>query len=288
MPKSIGEALKKLRIQAGLTQEEMCDDVISVSAYSKIERGVHSIDMDTLISILSRNSVMLIVEEFFRELLVNNSKSGGDTELAIDLNIAFLANDFDALNKLKFKIEALPDNKDLLESWNLIRVSLNKASLLPNNNIKKKIKKFRKVENQNIISLTQLKLLLPYLSVEEGMKYLEDTWKKVNRQYTAISDVPFIFLEAYTKVVVIYLELLLKRHIDKELFKRPLDIINTIVQSADYQPITSLGIKAKKIESIINRDKKLYQKIIKVEKIIGLSDENYSEEVGNHPYYSEQ
>ena len=288
--KSIGEVLKEIRVQAGLTQKEMCDGVCSVSAYSKIERGVHEIDIETLISILSRNSVMLVIEDLFKTLLVNSTKINGggkDAPIAIDLNMAFMANDLDALNKLKIKIHALPDNKKLLENWKLMYSSLSKKdkSFSLNQSAKKKIESFRRVENQNIISLTQLQLLLPYLSSEESFLYIKIIWDKVNFKYLEVSNIPFIFLKSYVKVIILHLELLLKRHAKKEDFKEPLEIINTILKNVDYQPIVSLGIKAKKIESIINRDEKTYKKIIKVEKIMGLCNENITEEVNDHPYY---
>ncbi|WP_297951110.1 helix-turn-helix transcriptional regulator [uncultured Lactobacillus sp.] len=37
----IGEALKALRLQSGMTQTEMAPDIITESAYLKVERGVH-------------------------------------------------------------------------------------------------------------------------------------------------------------------------------------------------------------------------------------------------------
>lgn len=37
----IGEALKALRLQSGMTQTEMAADVITKFAYSKVERCVH-------------------------------------------------------------------------------------------------------------------------------------------------------------------------------------------------------------------------------------------------------
>lgn len=201
--------------------------------------------------------------------------------------MAFMANDLDALNKLKIKIHALPDNKKLLENWKLMYSSLSKKdkSFSLNQSAKKKIESFRRVENQNIISLTQLQLLLPYLSSEESFLYIKIIWDKVNFKYLEVSNIPFIFLKSYVKVIILHLELLLKRHAKKEDFKEPLEIINTILKNVDYQPIVSLGIKAKKIESIINRDEKTYKKIIKVEKIMGLCNENITEEVNDHPYY---
>ena len=50
---TVGEALKQMRLQAGLTQTEMTAGVVSESFYSKIERGVHAVDVQVLINILS-------------------------------------------------------------------------------------------------------------------------------------------------------------------------------------------------------------------------------------------
>ena len=41
---TIGEALKQIRKQAGLTQTQMTAGLITESFYSKVERGVHAID----------------------------------------------------------------------------------------------------------------------------------------------------------------------------------------------------------------------------------------------------
>lgn len=49
---TIGELLKSTRLNAGWTQKEMAAGVVSESFYSKVERGIHHIDADTLLEIL--------------------------------------------------------------------------------------------------------------------------------------------------------------------------------------------------------------------------------------------
>lgn len=51
----IGDILKAYRVRAGLTQEQMTGGVVSESFYSKVERGIHKIDVDTLVEMLQAN-----------------------------------------------------------------------------------------------------------------------------------------------------------------------------------------------------------------------------------------
>jgi len=50
---TIGEALKQLRLHAGLTQNQMAAGLMSESFYSKVERDVHEIDANLLIELLT-------------------------------------------------------------------------------------------------------------------------------------------------------------------------------------------------------------------------------------------
>lgn len=49
---AVGDELRALRKKAGYTQTEMAAGIVSESFYSKVERGVHKIDVDTLFEIL--------------------------------------------------------------------------------------------------------------------------------------------------------------------------------------------------------------------------------------------
>ena len=59
----IGRKLKQLRYDLGLTQTEMAAGVISVSFYSKVERGLHDIGAEELIEILQKHNISF--QEFF-------------------------------------------------------------------------------------------------------------------------------------------------------------------------------------------------------------------------------
>lgn len=62
---TIGERLKELRLFLGLTQEEMTQEVVSESFYSKVERGTSKINILDLLEILNKNGINL--EDFFEE-----------------------------------------------------------------------------------------------------------------------------------------------------------------------------------------------------------------------------
>ena len=53
----IGKSLRETRLAAGLTQTEMAAGVVSESFYSKVERGIHNIDADTLVKLLKARKI---------------------------------------------------------------------------------------------------------------------------------------------------------------------------------------------------------------------------------------
>lgn len=70
---TIGEALKTCRINAGLTQTQMAAGFVSESFYSKVERGVHSIDADLLFKILAAHQIS--IAEFANMFELQDEKS---------------------------------------------------------------------------------------------------------------------------------------------------------------------------------------------------------------------
>ncbi len=51
---NIGEALKQYRTNAGLTQKEFTQNILSPAHYSKIERNLHEISANDLLKLLSQ------------------------------------------------------------------------------------------------------------------------------------------------------------------------------------------------------------------------------------------
>ena len=103
MAKSIGEALKEIRLQAGLTQKEMCDGVCSVSAYSKIEHGIHKIDLDTLCEILDNNKGLINSDYFLSSILSENNKQA-ESKVLKSISTALLVRDVEKFNEIKEKV----------------------------------------------------------------------------------------------------------------------------------------------------------------------------------------
>lgn len=100
---TVGEALKQIRLQAGLTQTQMTAGVVSESFYSKVERGVHAIDVQTLVNILSAHHMDVV--HFFSLLNYQKSETEPNFELINEISFAQNKKDIKRLNKIKKKIE---------------------------------------------------------------------------------------------------------------------------------------------------------------------------------------
>lgn len=100
---TIGEALKQIRKHEGLTQKEMTKGLITESFYSKIERGVHSVDAETLINILSANHID--VTYFFDMLHHQNSEGEPNFDLINRISFAQNKKDLNELNKITQEIK---------------------------------------------------------------------------------------------------------------------------------------------------------------------------------------
>lgn len=100
---TIGEELKFCRLQAGKTQSEWIGDLVSESFYSKVERGIHSIDADLLLQILIRNHISL--EKFFSLLHIDNA-TDPDFQLKQKIKEAQYNVNLTMLDEIKEKIKA--------------------------------------------------------------------------------------------------------------------------------------------------------------------------------------
>ncbi|MGQ5709763.1 helix-turn-helix domain-containing protein [Lactobacillus sp. PSON] len=284
MNKTIGEILKSIRKEAGLSQAEMCEGVLSISAYSKAERDIHQIDIDTLYEILGRNSSIIDVKTFLYELLYNTN--GEEGQLHLKINLAYLSKDLEALNELKNEIENNFSDEQLLNAVNLASFSLQQVDIDNVGNdmrsyINKQIMTLRSIEMWNLSSLNQLKMLLPFLNIDESNFYLMKVWKN----YQKAQKRSLTFLEVYVEALIIYCEILLKHHSPKAYFEQPLKLIDDIIMKTDIGSLFGFGIKAKKINALINQDSETYKKISQVEKLIGLIPADESEKIEDNPYF---
>ena len=142
----IGEALKSLRLQSGMTQTEMAADVITESAYSKVERGVHSIDADVLFKILLAHHFDPIT--FFMNIGYKN-ENNQTLDVLNRMMYAQNKKDLKALDKIEAEIKAQYPEK--IPSRLAFRLAMSRAWITHSNkNIDPKIKKKAKKLALNI------------------------------------------------------------------------------------------------------------------------------------------
>lgn len=100
----IGKTLKQYRLHAGLTQSQMTAGLVTESFYSKVERGVHSINADTLIDILIAHHFDVI--EFFTRLGYQDKIADPNYPLQVQISFAQNRKDIKALDKIAEKIRS--------------------------------------------------------------------------------------------------------------------------------------------------------------------------------------
>ncbi|WP_147441065.1 MULTISPECIES: helix-turn-helix domain-containing protein [unclassified Lactobacillus] len=97
---TIGSLLRKFRLNEEKTQREWIGDIVSPSYYSKVEKDIHRISAEDLVSLLNYNSVSLL--DFFGELNSSKqSKYNQERELMTVISDAYYRNSKNELLKLK-------------------------------------------------------------------------------------------------------------------------------------------------------------------------------------------
>ena len=150
----IGDKLKNLRQQLGLTQTEMAAGVISVSFYSKVERGLNDIGINDFLEILKKHGISPM--EFFEDITIKENDQRKITGLYNKfIKVATEDNDVE-INKVIKDLDKIknqnPDIKFTKIAAKLIadthdRKALKKLTTKQKNQIKKMI--FQKDTDEN-------------------------------------------------------------------------------------------------------------------------------------------
>lgn len=194
---TIGEALKQIRLQAGLTQTQMAAGLITESFYSKVERGVHSIDADTLINLLAAHHFDAL--HFFNLILSQNSEGEPNYDLINQISFAQNKKDLKKLDKIRKHLEENPKKMDFnIES----RLQIAYAWVLHSNKLvspmfKEKIKSKILHEDWNRYAYHTLSQVVVLLDIEEAFiltKSAIEAFKK-NQKFDTLS-LQFICLAA--------------------------------------------------------------------------------------------
>lgn len=206
---TIGEALKSLRLHAGMTQTEMAAGIVTNSFYSKVERGVHAIDADVLIQILAKHH--FDVTNFFEQ--INNQKA---IEPYFDLTsqITFAQNKRDRKKLDEIKIQ-LENSKTEAPQWLKFKLELAYAWVLRSNEqvspeLAEKVKQLILNENWDRTSYHFLSQAVILLKIDDA-KYLVDLAYKA---YLKEPKYDTFTLQFVSFIAINYLNCCYHQHVD--------------------------------------------------------------------------
>ncbi|MGQ5709178.1 helix-turn-helix domain-containing protein [Lactobacillus sp. PSON] len=197
---TIGEALKSIRLEHGLTQKEMVAGFTTESFYSKVEHNIHKIDAEVLLNILVANHIDL--EDFFDKILSQDSKKNPYFELESQLKFVQNIKDITKLDKLAENLK----NKNNIPEVFKVRLEESYAWIFHSNahasiQLKKKVRRQLTKCEWNKFSYTFLSHAIILLDIDDAYKLVDSAFKAYERDpqtdvYTlqAISQICINFL----------------------------------------------------------------------------------------------
>lgn len=227
--KYIGSRLKQLRLDLGLTQTEMAAGVISVSFYSKVERGFNDIGAEELIEILQKHNVSF--EDFFSGKIENKTN---DKRLNILMNKFFKAANEDndkELDNLITELEKIRPQTTFINSLIVhakIIYDTHDESSMKNLTYeeKKKIKQkvFQKYDKENeYLRIVLISNVIQIYSVEEAKLIINS----IIRRYKNTASIEKKLIVALSILMVNYIDLCFQRN-EIDLCDEPLKYLKNL------------------------------------------------------------
>ncbi|BDR60298.1 hypothetical protein KIM322_05590 [Lactobacillus xylocopicola] len=207
----IGEALRLERLNLGLTQKQMCQDILSRPFYAKVESGKNGISADNLLRILLAHHID--VNDFFeltKKTYMSQEKILTE-QLENNMYWAVNAKNIDLLERYCHKILALPDN-EIFKLRAIVTVAYFKGNLDEiSDNLPEKLKKILN-EGENWTKHPELLRLLANtipLWPQDELDFL------IGRLLTSIKNkkLPELMLEQYLRIFGNYLVTCYEREI---------------------------------------------------------------------------
>lgn len=224
---TIGEALKQIRHELYLTQEQMCAGVVTRSFYAKVESGRNRISADKLTEILFEHDIDIT---YFYQLLRNTHSSQSklkENDLNQKMNQAFNSGKIELIEQNYHKI-LLQSNSSILKLRAMISVANLKDEL---NLIDPKVKEKLFVEfDEGANWMTRPDLLrlftdtMPLWDSSDLSFFIGRLLAKVQKEH----NIPELLQERYLRVFENYLAVYYKKN-------NPVKTINVNVQKIfDY------------------------------------------------------
>jgi Rgg/GadR/MutR family transcriptional activator len=105
---NFGETLKKIRVEKGLKQKEVCEGITTISYYSRVERGISDPSVYIFLAILNKLNVSF--DEFI--FIHNNYQESEDKQFWTYISNLYHSGNIDELNQIKKQIQTDSNNKE--------------------------------------------------------------------------------------------------------------------------------------------------------------------------------
>ncbi len=258
---TIGEALKQTRLRAGLTQKEMAAGIITPSAYSKIERGVHSVDAEVLISILSEHH--FDVTGFFAQFNFQTSKEEPNFELLNQISFAQNKKDLEALDKISAQVKKygkIPFNIEFRLQDAYAWVLHSNKMVTPE--MKKKIKSLILNKEWDRPTYHYLSQAIILLDIDDAYYYVDSAFKAFHKN--KIQDT--FTLQFVALIAVNFLNCCYHQHASNAYAKRAIDFL----RSLPLDPVIGFySIIATYYEALFDNDQETKDMVVKILKKCG-------------------
>lgn len=255
---TIGEVLKSYRLHAGLSQKEMAAGVMSQSFYSKIESGIHNIDAELLVEVLTAHHFDVV--KFFSQLS-NQSTNEYNSFYDLESEITFAKNTKNVakLQEVEKKIKA--ENKDIPE-WLQFRIELAYAWITHSNDrispeLQDKLRNLIVDENWDRLSFYFLSQAVILLNIDDA-KFLTNSAFEAFKK-NPVTD-PFT-LQFVSWIAVNYLNCCYHEKVDKSYTTDAIAFLRSLPVTPE---IGFSDILATYYEAVFNNDKKTASEVVDI------------------------
>lgn len=259
----IGEALRKKRLELGLTQQEMCEGILSRPFYANVESGKNRINAESLFKILFARQIDLVEFGKLVQGTYDSAENKAEKRYQSQMNVAVSTKDLKLMEKYcQDIIES--SNDEILQLRALVALAYFKGELGGlSKEIRVKIKeKFD--EGRNWTKRPELLGLLANTMLlwdQDDLNYwIGDLLKKAKKE--AVSD---LILERYLRLFENYLVICYERKADgKEYQKNRVDeVIKYIISVTAPSQLMIYRITALYLHALLTDQKGKAQKIKK-------------------------
>ncbi|CAH1705182.1 Helix-turn-helix protein [Lactobacillus delbrueckii subsp. delbrueckii] len=273
----IGEALRKKRLELGLTQQEMCEGILSRPFYAKVESGKNRINAESLFKILFARQIDLVEFGKLVQGTYDSAVNKAEKRYQSQMNVAVSTKDLKLMEKYcQDIIES--SNDEILQLRALVALAYFKGELGGlSKEIRVKIKeKFD--EGRNWTKRPELLGLLANTMLlwdQDDLNYwIGDLLKKAKKEavsdlilerYLRLFENYFLILERYLRLFENYLVICYERKADgKEYQKNRVDeVIKYIISVTAPFQLMIYRITALYLHALLTDQKGKAQKIKK-------------------------